>query len=234
MTSVNLIPESVLVAQTQRRHAKSWTLLVLAAAGLSAVPVVLDWSRRVHAAELHDESDRLQQELGSTRSQLAATSAEATRVFLEVERANALRAKRAWSAMFALIASCMPADCWLASVATDPEAPAGGASPRSVVAVVPNPGVHPPPSPPLARGGAEGVKDGGKREIVTIEAPRRLRMIGYAENDTQPLAFVTNLKESRVFQSVLLERAVRAPDAAADPSVPSGGSIYQFEVVCEW
>lgn len=220
MTSVNLIPESVLVAQTQRRHAKSWTLLVLAVAGLSAVPLMLDWSRQAHAAELGDESDRLRQELGSTRLQLAATSAEVTRVFLEVERANALRAKRAWSAMFALIASCMPADCWLASVATDPDAPAGGASPRTVV---PNPGFN-----------AGAPKEGGKREIVTIEAPRRLRMIGYAENDTQPLAFVTNLKESRVFRSVLLERAVRAPDVAAGPSGPSGGTVYQFEVVCAW
>jgi Tfp pilus assembly protein PilN len=220
MTSVNLIPECVLVARTQRRHAKSWTMLILAAAGLSAVPLVLDWSRRTRAAELRDESGRLQQELGSTRLQLAATSAEATRVFLEVERANALRSKRAWSAMFALIASCLPADCWLASVATDPEAPAGGAPPRPVVA---NPGTS-----------AGAPKGGGKREIVTIEAPRRLRMIGYAEDDTQPLAFVTNLKESRVFQNVLLERAVRAPDVAADPSGPSGGTVYQFEVVCEW
>ncbi len=225
MTSVNLIPESVLVAQTQRRHAKSWTLLVLAAAGLSAVPLMLDWSRRAHAAELRDESDRLRQELGSTRLQLRTTSAEATRVFLEVERANALRSKRAWSGMFALIASCMPADCWLASVATDPDAPAGGASPGPVV--------------------AQPKSTDGKREIVTIEAPRKLKIIGYAENDTQPLAFVTHLKESRVFRSVLLERAVRAPDVAAafspsrgidaaDPSGPSGGAVYQFEVVCAW
>lgn len=220
MTSVNLIPEGVLVARTQRRHAKCWTMLILAAAGLSATPLMLDWSRRTHAAELREESDRLQQELGSTRSQLRTTSAEATRVFLEVERANALRSKRAWSAMFALIASCLPADCWLGSIATDPEAPAGGASPRPVVA---SPGTN-----------AGAPKEGGKREIVTIEAPRRLRMIGYAENDTQPLAFVTNLKESRVFQSVLLERAVRAPDVAADPSGPSGGTVYQFEVVCAW
>jgi hypothetical protein len=223
MTSVNLIPESVLVAQTQRRHAKSWTLLVLAAAGLTAVPLMLDWSRRTHAAELRDESDRLRQELGSTRLQLRTTSAEATTVFLEVERANALRSKRAWSGMFALIASCMPADCWLASVATDPDAPAGGAPPRPVVAVIPNPGIN-----------AGAPKEGGKREIVAIEAPRRLRMIGYAENDTQPLAFVTNLKESHVFRSVLLERAVRTPDVAAGPSGPSGGTVYQFEVVCEW
>ncbi|MDO8631965.1 MAG: hypothetical protein Q7R41_15880, partial [Phycisphaerales bacterium] len=197
--------------------------LVLAAAGLSSAALVLDWNRRTHAAELRNEHDRLQQELGATRAQLRTTSAEATRVFLEVERSNALRSKRAWSAMFALIASCMPADCWLASVATDPEAPAGGASPRPAVAVVPDPGLN-----------AGAPKEGGKREIVTIEAPRRLRMIGYAENDTQPLAFVTNLKESRVFQSVLLERAMRAPDVAAGPSGPSGGTVYQFEVVCAW
>jgi len=215
MTSVNLIPEAVLVAQVRRRHAKGWSLLVLAAGGLSAIPTLLDWSRQAHAAELRGESARLQRELESTRTQLRTTSEEATRVFLEVERANALRSKRAWSAMFALIVSCLPSDCWLASIATDPESPPGGAQPPRPAGVKPKSGA-------------------GERETVTIEAPRKLRMIGYAENDRQSLAFVSNLKESRVFQNVLLERTIRAPDVASGQAGAQGGVIYQFEVVCEW
>jgi len=214
MAEVNLIPEAVLVAQAQRRHAKGWLILVLVIAALNVLPLVLDWSRRAHAAELRDESGRIQRELVSSRSQLRTTSAEATRIFLEVERARALRSKRAWSSMFALIASCMPSDCWLASVATDPETPAGGAAPQ--------------------RPAAQAKVAGGERETVTIEAPRKLRIVGYALTDTQPLALVTNLKESLVFENVLLERSLRAPDVSPGESAKSNAALYQFEIVCEW
>ena len=179
------------------------------------MPTLLDWSRQAHAAELRIENARLRQELESTRERLRTTSAEATRVFLEVERANALRSKRAWSAMFALIVSCLPSDCWLASLATDPDSPPGGA-----------------PSPRLATAGPK--TGGGERETITIEAPRKLRMIGYAESDRQALAFVSNLKESRVFPKVTLDRTIRAPDVTQDQSGATGADVYQFEVVCEW
>ncbi len=214
MAGINLIPEAVLVSQAQRRHAKGWLILVLMFAALNVLPLALDWSRRAHAVKLRDESARIQREVVSSRSQLRATSAEATRVFLEVERARALRSKRAWSSMFALIASCMPSECWLVSVATDPETPGGGVAPQR------------PAAPPKAAG--------DEKETVTIEAPRKLRILGYALSDTQPLAMVTNLKESNVFESVLLERALRAPDVAPGESAKPDGALYQFEIVCEW
>jgi hypothetical protein len=112
--------------------------------------------------------------------------------------------------MFSLLATCLPADCWLLSVATDPEAPgAGAARPAAVPAVPGTAAVH---------------------ETVTIEAPQKMRLIGYSTSDSQPLVFVGNLTESGAFARVALQKATRAAggkDASEEP-------LYQFEIVCEW
>ncbi len=207
---MNLIPESVLYARERKRRALRWTVAVAASSVLAAAPLMMDWTRSARAAGLREESDRLFQELEVARTKLRAATSESTSTYLEIERANALRSKRSWSGIFALIASCMPDDCWLASVATDPETPLASARPMEA----------PAPSTPDA-----------VKKTVAIEAPRKLRLVGFANSDTQPLAFVTRLKESGVFQGVLLERSLRAPDASSDQA---DQTVYQFEIVCEW
>jgi hypothetical protein len=119
--------------------------------------------------------------------------------------------------MFALIATCLPADCWLLSVATDPETPGVGAARAAAApAVQGTPAVH--------------VENPPRRETVTIEAPQKMRLIGFSTSDSQPLVFVGNLSESKAFARVALQKATRAPsgkDAGDEP-------LYQFEIVCEW
>ena len=65
-----------------------------------------------------------------------------------------------------------------------------------------------------------------ERAGLTIDAPRRLRLAGFALNATDPLVFVTRLKDADIFRDVFLERS--ADDSRDD--VPR----YRFDVVCEW
>ena len=61
---------------------------------------------------------------------------------------------------------------------------------------------------------------------MTIDAPRKLRLIGYALNDAQPMEFVTRLKDAQVFQRVTLERSLLETSEEAQR--------FRFELVCEW
>lgn len=206
MISVNLIPDTIQAAQKQRRHLRWWGMLILAASVVLVVPLGIDWYQSARAAELHAQDEQLQSVLATTRAELRAQMAQANTTLLHLERAKALRSKRAWSAMFALISRCMPAGCWLTSFATDPPGPSLGAVGTITMA------------------GRE--TDGEARTTVTIEAPRKLRLSGYATDAAEPHEFVANLKSTGAFSHVLLEGSRREPEL--------DGYYSRFELVCEW
>ncbi len=217
MKVINLIPAEINRAAARRVRFIRWAVVVALAGLLAAIPYSLTLSRSAVAAELREEVDRLDQETTGVRSQLRLATSRAQELLSELERSKALRGKRAWSSMFALIAACLPADCWLQSVATDPETPSA--------AVARSAAVHAAPVT-----GAVRVEDPLRRETVTIEAPQKMRLVGFSTSDSQPLVFVGNLTESRAFAHVALQRATRAPDGKDAGEKP----LYQFEIVCEW
>ena len=202
---MNLIPEGVHQARTGRRHLKRWTVAAVLALTLLAIPAGVDWYSRVRADELNIKARRLAGQLSSMRKQVEGATDAANEAFLQLERANALRAKRSWSSMLAMLGVCMPTECWLISIATDPAVPSGAAR----VSVV-----------------NKARKDDQPEEVVTIDAPRKLRLIGYALNDAQPMEFVTRLKDAQVFQRVTLERSLLETSEEAPR--------FRFELVCEW
>ncbi len=214
MVSVNLIPESIRAAQTRRRHLKTWTALTVVAAAASAVPIAAHWSQHVRRDELQALNEQLQADLTSARGELRTVTAEAGEVVLRLERANALRAKRSWSSLVALLASNLPDECWLISLATDPDVPSAAPPVRKGAA----------PAPPVPAGGAPALAE--KAAVVTIDAPRKLRLIGQAADATGPLAFASRLKDTRVFSAVTLERSQR--ESAEQ------GTYFKFELICEW
>ena len=216
MVTVNLIPESVQAARASRRHLKRWAACLAVSAGVAGVPVGAHWMQHVRIDELLAQSDNLQTDLAVARAELKTATAAANDAFLRIERAKALRSKRAWSDMLALIGSCLPKDCWLTSIATDPDVP-----PAAPVARKTPPATDPPASP-LSKGGQRGFEPA----VVIIDAPRKLRMTGEATDATQPLFFVTRLKESQVFREVTLERSLREK--------PEDESNFRFELICEW
>ena len=207
MVGVNLIPENVRLAQERRRRLKGWGIAILLAVAILALPLTVDWVQRVQAAELRTQHDQLQNELQTVRTELRALTSQANQALMQLERAHALRSKRAWSAMFALIEKGMPEGAWLVSMATDPATPPSGDGHKTEIRD----------------------RDTGTDEqpaIVVIEAPRRLRMAGFAVDAAQPHEFVSSLKESKVFTNVSLEHLRR--ERVLD------GSYFRFELICEW
>jgi len=180
--------------------------MTLVSAVLLAVPMAMDWYQSVHAAELSLDHERLQQRLTATRLGLRAQTTSANRLLQQLNRAKALRAKRAWSGMISLVGTCMPQGCWLTSIATDPGAPTGAAS--------------------KSRRSNDGDKEQDGGTTVTIEAPRKMRLAGYATDAAEPHRFVANLKDTEIFSRIALERSQR--EAKLD------GYYFLFELVCEW
>ncbi len=207
MCSVNLLPAQLVAAHARRRHVRRWIVVCLAVLAVLSVPVGLEWYRVARAAELDVAYTRLNEERRSVEAELTEVSTTSRETFLQLERARALRSKRSWSGIIALLAATMPEGCWLVELATDPSAPLGQQVRK------------PAPAP----------KDAAPDHViptVTIEAPRKLRIVGFASNAGEPLAFVSRLKEAAVFTRVDLKRTQREPMA--------DGFYFRFELVCEW
>lgn len=212
MNRINLIPAAVQITQSRRRRTRRWSLLVGLALAGSTIPVTAQWLQQRNLDDLREKYTRVESNLETARSDLKSLTAESGELFLRLERAKSLRAKRNWSGMLAMLGSALPADCWLTSLATDPDIPPPVTIvPKAAAAASPAPGK---PAAPV------------KPAPVMIEAPRRLRIVGHSVEASGPLALVLRLKESGAFQDVILERSQRE---SADPQSP-----FRFEMVCEW
>lgn len=210
MIAINLIPPDVLLAQTRRRHLRRWSAALILAFLLLAAAVGREWVQQAHADELAAEMVRVQADLTLARQNLKTVAAETDQVALHLQRAETLRAKRAWSRLIAFIGHALPHGCWLTSLATDPARP--GAGRRDL---------RPPPPAAAPATGHKPLKT-----EFTIEAPRKLRLSGFAADPAEPHTFVTRLKEAAVFRQVVLERSQREPVL--------DGIYYRFEITCEW
>jgi len=209
MIELNLLPLEVQLAGARRRRIRQWSAAAVVAAMIAAIPFGMDTMRRLRADDLRGQNDALQSELTSTRTELRTLSASAVEATLQLERTLALRTKRSWSGLLAFIGSCLPDECWLTSVATDPPIPMGAGP------------IRPVPSQTAVAGTPPKEK-----QVVTIDAPRKLRISGLAIDAAQPHGFVSRLKESNVFQGVTLEQSV-LEQGEAEPH-------FRFSLVCEW
>jgi len=207
MKRINLIPDALVRGGERRRRTRQWTTLAAAAIGLLMIPVTAESWRQAQASDLRGESRKLTAELTGLRDEVQSLSLESEDVFLQIERANALRSKRAWSAMLNLLAETMPPGSWLTTVETDPPVP-------------------PPNAPPIVDNAPKGTAPSAGLQTITIEAPRRLRISGYAVDAAEPLLFVTALNRTGVFQRVSLERSLRER--------VQQDSFFRFEIACEW
>ena len=178
----------------------------MAALLLLCIPVIFDQYLRVEASRLSAQNEKLAGVLVELRQKLATLTIDAEGSLIQLQRAQALRSKRAWSAMFATIAQNMPDGCWLISIATDPSSPSGGGGRRSRATTT--------------------VKKKSEESITKIEAPQRLKIVGYASNASEPHQFVTRLKLAGVFRDVSLETSRREQVQNA--------WYFRFDLVCEW
>jgi len=208
---INLIPVPLQIERSRKRRMRRWSVVVGIAIAGAAVPVAAQWLQLRSVEELRATHVKIQSDLTASRTELKSLSTEANDLFLRLERAKALRSKRNWSGMFALIGRALPEGCWLSSLATDPDLP----PPQQAVAKVLPPSPGPPTTPTLE-----------KPAPVFIEAPRRLRIVGQSVEASGPLAFVLQLKDAGVFRDVVLERSQR--------EINDAQTTFRFEVVCLW
>lgn len=208
---VNLIPEPVRVDRARGRRIRQWSVIVCVAVAGSAIPTAASWMQTHKAEQLRAGYDQLQSDLNTSREELKSLSSQANELFLRLERAKALRSKRNWSGVFALIARTLPQGCWVTTLATDPDVPPPQqAAAKQIPIAMAKPADAPPEKP----------------APVFIEAPRRLRIVGQSTEASGPLAFVLQLKDAEVFREVVLERSQRESDDTR--------TSFHFEVICTW
>ena len=213
MITINLMPTPMILAQSRRRHLRRWGISIGTAAIALLLAIGNAWLQRKETDRLRSEEALILAALDEQRVLLRAVTAESNQVQAHVQRADALRAKRAWSRLLGVIGTALPGTSWLTNLSTDPARPAGIAA-RTM-------------SPPTATGAnAPAANGAGAAPVVMIDAPRKLRLVGYAIDAAEPYQFVSNLKAAGVFSDVALIGAQREPVL--------DGSYFRFEVVCGW
>jgi len=205
MVSVNLLPEHLIITQVRRRRTRRWIIACLLSGVVAAIPLGLESYRIARAEELTATNDRLSREMASVETELSDIVVASQEAFLQIERAKALRSKRSWSAILGLLSDAMPAGCWLTELSTDPPFPTGAT--RQTIPTDPRQAKDPPAT-------------------VIIEAPRKLRIVGFASDAAEPLEFLDRLKAAGVFANVASQGVRREP---------LGGAYYfRFELECIW
>lgn len=209
MMRLNLIPREVLQARERARHRSYWLVVSLLGAIGVAVPLVVEGLRYRRIRALEARHLDLESQVMKAQAEFDVATAESAQVVKQLEHADALRAKRAWSGLLRTIGNRLPSSCWLTLMTTDPAVPSGGSA-----------APPPKPSPVDSRTAASAPPE------VWMDAPRRLRLAGYAPDSAQPHQFVMNLKESYLFTDVRLTKTVQEPIR--------DGLYYRFELECEW
>ena len=125
MVSVNLIPASVLIRYAVRRRVQNWIIAGVILGAAVTVPVVVEGRQQARVQRLRGEITVLEGKLGELRGQVARTAQGVLDTDAQLARGRALRTKRGWASLLALVGGCVPEEAWLTSIATDPPAPTG-------------------------------------------------------------------------------------------------------------
>jgi Tfp pilus assembly protein PilN len=217
MIRVNLIPEEILVAQLVRARVQRWTVAIIAALAVLAIPFGLDFHHQQQVKELRAQHAELEQNLTSVRSDVRDVIAEQRKVHGQIERAKALRTKRGWSGLVTLLADCLPNEVWLSNLSTDPPSPRGGQKKnRSGGSVLSR----------LRKGKEKLTAAPEGNTTITIDAPRALVFHGFAADNENLWQFIAQLKATDVFDEVTLVNSGVEPVLA--------GIAVAFELRCTW
>lgn len=209
MLAVELRPPEQTFRVTRARHTRRWAVAIAIALCPLALTLTVDWFQHADLRARLDEKTRAELQLVTVRERFKFATAEAEQLLAQIQRADALRAKRAWSDLLSLIGQAVPPNGWLTTISTEPAAPSGVST--NIIA----------PTPPTTDSTANVPKP-----PVMIESPRELRISGYAVAAAEPSDFVTGLRGSNIFTKVELIQVRQEPI--------HDGSYYKFDIVCKW
>jgi Tfp pilus assembly protein PilN len=209
MVGVNLIPSEMLIRHRLMRRLQGWVIVGVALAGATLVPVAVEGRQQAQIERMRASVAEVETKLRSVRGEVASTAQTVLDLDAELARAGALRTKRSWSGLLALLSESLPPQVWLTSLATDPPQPVSGHGTVPAVGKAP-----------------EEAKTGGKGIVIVLEAPTALRLEGYALDHVGLLDLITELKDSGSFATVSLVNAGMEPVL--------GGRAVHFVLACEW
>ncbi|MHC4064696.1 MAG: PilN domain-containing protein [Planctomycetota bacterium] len=208
MIGVNLVPPRVLAARKRSRRVKSWAVVIAVVAGLSAIPVILEFRQQARLTSLLERRSQTQSQRASVRAELTELNRSLAELNQRIERADMLRTKRPWAALLSLIVQQMPEQVWLTSLTTgSPQAPAKGAASSS-----PN--------------GSTSAGDSEPAEVVVMDGASQINLTGFAVDHEHLYDFMTLLKGSQAFASVELVKAGKEPVLQS--------RAVRFELTCSW
>ncbi len=213
MIAINLINPGTLRRRRSKRRIKQWVGVFVITAGVVAVPVSFELSREHQVQVLRAERVEIAAQNEATRQMLNEQGIEIRNLEAQANRAQALRGKRSWSKLLGIVGRVLPREVWLASLNTEPARPTGSSRDMSSI--------------PAVRPGASSST--GKDEeprVVTMKAPRSLRIEGYALDHDNLFDYTSRLKAMQIFTDVKLKKAMEEP-------VFSGKAI-RFNLVCNW
>ncbi len=211
MTGVNLIPYSVLGARRRSRRIRQWTVVVVIAAAVAAVPVLVELRQHALSAKLVERQQIGTAKLAEVRAELEEVNVSLRQLRDGIERANTLRTRRPWAGLLTRIVSCMPQEVWLTSIGT--EAPESRSRAR--------------PAPPVGKPGAHSDENEmPSATVVTMAGAQRLDLAGFALDHEQLYEFMTRLKRSETFGRVELVMAGKQPVLRSEG--------VRFELTCTW
>ncbi len=206
MARINLIPEYIMTRQQRRRHLQRWLAPMAVALMCVLMMLWLTFSQRVEASDVQSQTDQFLAQVKTFQQKLKEAKAKSVQLRDQMERADSLRGKRAWTKIIAVVTQCLPKSAWLTSISTDPTSPSK---------------VRRTQSASIQAGNAIKCD-----EVVTIDAARKLRLLGYTAGAGEPHDLVRRLKTSGIFKSVTLTHS-RRQDVL-------DGSYFRFEVICAW
>ena len=212
MIGVNLIPAQQRQVRRHQSHLVWWGVAIGLVAVVGAISVTVGLAKATQVARLKLESRRDQASLEEQHREMLALTLQSSELRGQIERASALRAKRSWSALIAMIGRVAPREVWLTSLATDPTKPGAGALSGRLL-------------------GQRAARRENAPSRMVIEAPRRLVLAGYAQNQEALYELMGELKNTGVFVDVALR-------SSAQEKMMGGRKLdfdlYRFELTCEW
>lgn len=212
MIGINLINPAILQSRQRIRHAHGWAVGIIVLAAVSSVPLGLELTHEQHLRDLRQRQQSLQTALTADRARLQKVAEETRSLESQINRSEALRTKRPWYSLLAMVSQSLTPEIWLTSAATEPAAPV-----RGDLDLIPKDADAPPkdgksPQPPA--------------RAVTLEAPRALAFEGYALEHRFLYEFMTHLKTTDLFTDVTLIKANQEPVL--------GFAAIQFRLLCKW
>lgn len=193
MTSVNLLSPSVRHGRQRSRRIRRWTLVLCMVGVGAAIPMAIDFVHRTRGASLERRIDPLEKKLAETRKKLTDTSRQCEHLAMQLARADALRSKRSWAGMLALIAARTPEEVWLSEI-------------QSIETER-----HRTPAPVAPQAAPADTE-----KTVMLDGPGAVRISGFAVDHDWLYEFITRLKDASVFERVDMLQAGKEKTMQAD------------------